>query len=244
MLSAVRRLDMGRVGLLHTGMLGDAVLGRDLPSVEVTQADPTYRAYSSFLVDRVASDVQRAINRYATEDEFQMYNRCFNGQHNGHWVASLMTEASSPFMDAEFLSYCMHIPRAMRYKQQIYLDWVLAKHPAADRYVWEKTRGTRPSQGPVMRFVKKYLWAASVLGRGRWDLVSMNPLKSWEKTNAALMEFMEAYWRDHAEVLDDHPELRRDCDRLFRSEGSWNRGSILEKTQVMTLVEAIRMIWE
>jgi len=244
MLSALRRLDMGRVGMLHTGMLGDAVLGSYLPSVAVTKADPTSGAYSSFLVDRVASDVQHAIDRYASEEEFLMHNRGFNSMHNGHWVANLMTEATSPFLDIEFLSYSLRIPRAMRYKEQIYIDWIMAKHPAADRYAWEKTRGARPSDGPAMQFIKRHVWAAAVLGRGRWDLVSMNPFKSWEKTNAALMAFIEAYWRDNAEVLDDYSQLRRDCERLFRAKGSWKRGSILGKTQVMTLVEAVRMIWE
>lgn len=244
LLSALKRLDTSRVGMLHTGMIGDAVLGSFLTGVETAQATLPAGAYSTVLLDRIASDVQAAMNRYETEDEFLMYNRGCNGALNGNWTTYQVTECTSPFLDVEFLTYCMRIPRLFRNKEQIYIDWIMAKHPAADRYVWEKTRGARPSDGPVMRFVKKYLWAASVLGRGRWDLVSMNPLKSWEKTNATLMAFMEAYWRDHAEVLDDYPELRRDCERLFRFEGSWKRGSILDKTQVMTLVEAIRMIWQ
>ena len=243
LLSTLKRLDVSRVGMLHTGMVGDAVLGSFLTGVASAGAVLPAGAYSTLLINRIAKDVQTAIDRYETEDEFLMYNRGCNAALHGNWVTYQMTECTSPFLDVEFLAYCMRIPRLFRYKEQIYVDWIVAKHPSADRYAWERLRGARPSQGPVVRFLKKYFWAASVLGRGRWDLVTMNPLKSWEKSNTALMEFMEDYWRTHAEVLEDYAQIRSDCERLFYSKGSWIEGSIPAKSQVLTLVEAVRLIW-
>jgi len=236
LLAALRRLDMRRSGLLHTGMIGDAVLGSFIKDMAPRRARLGEGAYSKHLLHRVAPDVERILRSYETEDEFLMYNRAFNGALNGNWTTYQLTECASPFLDRDMLVYSMRIPRALRCKEQIYRDWILAKHPGAARYMWEKAKAKVGDPALVAR-LKKYAWMAGIVLRGRWDQVSMNPFKHWYKANPALRKFMLDYWRDHAPLLDAYPDLREDCRSLFE-EGP--RG-FLEKAQVMTLLAAMEM---
>ena len=184
----------------------------------------------------MAPDVERILQSYETEDEFLMYNRAFNGALNGNWTTYQLTECASPFLDRDMLVYAMRIPRALRCKEQIYRDWILAKHPGAARYMWEKAKAKVGDPALVAR-LKRYAWMAGIVLRGRWDQVSMNPFKHWYKANPALRTFVLDYWRDHAPLLDAYPDLREDCRSLFE-EGP--RG-FLEKAQVMTLLAAMEM---
>jgi len=240
LLRALNRLDMSRLGMLHTGMVGDAVLGSFLEGVSPCKAKVPAGAYSAFLMDRIAPDVQTIMDRYETEDEFLMYNRGFNGALNGNWTTYLFTECTSPFLDLEFLDYAMRIPRAIRLGEQIYFDWILAKHPGVARYPWEKTKA-KISDGLLVQKLKMLWWMAGVVLRWRWEQISMNPFKSWAKTNPALVRFFQEHWDANSHRLDGWPELKADCVRMFEGAGSRFMGPLIARTQVMTLVEAVRL---
>ena len=235
LLAALCRVDTVRTGLLHTGMLGDAVLGSYVSQVPPCKAKHPWGAYDTHLLDRVLPEVKAAGDQYATEYEFVLYNRGFNGTLNGNWTTYQLTECTSPFLDWDMLAYNTRIPRELQYREQVYLDWILARYPQAARYVWEK-RKAKITDGPMLRRLKKAWWIAGIVLRNRWDQVSMNPFEAWYKSNPALKEFLDGYWRDHADVLDASPELKRDCDSLFHKAGP----SVLAKTQVITLLEAVR----
>lgn len=234
LLSAMRRINLETAGMLHMGQVGDAVLGSFLRSVEPRKAEVGWGVYSSHLLSRIAPDVQKIIDSYPTENEFLMYNRGCNGALNGNWTTYQVTEVTSPFLDPGFLAYCMRIPRAMRFHETIYTDWIQAKRPLAAKYMWEKIKAM-VSDPPWVRKIKKYKWMAGIVLSGRWDQKSMNPFNDWYKTNPRLREFVDGYWNRHSHRLDSYPELKKDAAELF------NVGPLMAKTQVMTLLEAIRL---
>ena len=63
----------------------------------------------------------------------------------------------------------------------------------------------------------------------------MNPFEHWYHSNEGLREFARGHYEKHIDMLDAFKELKRDCGTLFRT------GSFLEKTQVLTLLEAYKM---
>jgi asparagine synthase (glutamine-hydrolysing) len=234
LLSCVRTINFNRFGLLHTGQIGDAIMGSFLSGPSPQPPSPLLGAYSGKLADKILSVASDIIKRYDTEEMFKLYNRAFNGALNGNWTSHQFTESGSPFLDVDFCEYCFSIPPAMRYKEGIYVDWILAKHRNLAKYPWTRTKAKLTDNWLVAMF-KRYLWIAQVILLRRGDLRSMNPSQYWQKTNPELRGYMERYFEQNIHLLDDYPELRKDSEQMFKT------GTLIEKTQPMTLLAAIKL---
>ena len=64
---------------------------------------------------------------------------------------------------------------------------------------------------------------------------SMNPTEYWYRTNPGLKSHIEKYYDDHIPLLNPFPTLMNDANILFKN------GTVLEKTQVLTLLSAIKL---
>ena len=151
-----------------------------------------------------------------------LYNRAFNGALNGTWTACQFTESASPFLDAEFMKYCFSIPPSMRYKEKIYIEWILSRHPDAAKYVWEATK-LKPSTNKVLPFIVKVFRRAYIKAFGKTNLLSMNPFQYWYKTNEQLRLFINNHFQQNIYLLDEYPELKSDSTRLFNEWWLWWR---------------------
>jgi asparagine synthase (glutamine-hydrolysing) len=234
LLSCVETINFDHFGMLHTGMIGDAIMGSFLSKPSHQPPKPLLGTYSTKLANKILPVASDIIKRYETEDMFKLYNRAFNGALNGNWTTHQFTETGSPFLDVDFCEYCFSIPPAMRYKEGIYFEWILAKHRNFAKYSWTGSKAKLTDSRLVAMF-KRYLWAARVILLRRGDLRSMNPFQYWLKTNAGLRAYFERYFEQNIYLLDDYPELRKDSEQLFRT------GILTEKAQVMTLLEAIKL---
>jgi asparagine synthase (glutamine-hydrolysing) len=233
-LSSFRNINMIPFGMQHSGQLGDAVLGSYLSKPGREKPQLLSGAYSSHLSDKISSVANKVLQNYESEEIFKLYNRGFNGIVNGDWMVNQFTESCSPFLDVDFLRYTLSIPPALKFKEQIYHEWILTKRPAAAKYVWERTRAKLTTSDTIVKakqFVRKVRF--KLLGQSAFG--SMNPFHYWYRTNAELRRYMEDYFYKHIYVLDDYPELKSDCKKLF------DEGHILEKTQAMTLLEAVKL---
>jgi len=236
-LTALSKVDFGQYGMLHTGQIGDAVLGSFLSEPNQRKPLPLRRgAYSKRLMGRIADVVERLAGAYNSEEIFLFYNRAFNGALNGNWMTYQFTESGSPFLDPDFLAYALRIPPAMRYEEAIYEEWILAKHPRAARYIWANTQAYL-SDGKIVRFIRNYAWRALARLLPRLFPRSMNPFDEWYKTNDTLRRFFTDYYDRNAWLLESEPQLSRDCKQLY------DEGRVLEKCQVMTLLEGIKLHW-
>ena len=174
------------------------------------------------------------LTRYESEEMFMFYSRGFNGVVNGYWVANQYTEACSAFLDVDFLNYALSIPPALKYKAKIYRQWILARHPLAAKYIWEKTRARISANDHIVKIRRLLrLLRSRILGQRASD--SMNPFDYWYRTNPRLPCYMDSYFKENIERLDKYPELKVDCQKLFA------RGRFEEKAQCLTLLEAIKL---
>lgn len=242
LLSAMRRVNMRSVGMLHMGQLGGGIMGAYLEGSEWRRATTSSGAYSSYLIDRIAGEVKALTEKYESEELFVLYNRGFNGVLNGNWMTHQFTECTSPFLDWDFLTYAMRVPRALRFKNNIYRRWILTKHPAAARYPWEKIKTSlrRPSW---WQRVASLAWKARIASMRDWERISMNPFGSWYKSNPDLRGWVNNYWRDNAQHLEAYPEIRKDCESLLHRAEPERKGPLLGQTQVLTLLEAVKLYW-
>lgn len=233
MLSALKKINFSQYGLLHTGQIGDAVLGSFLTSKKTNSPHINDGAYSIKLLGKIDNVFKKISQKYNSEEIFKFYNRAFNGALNGDWITNQFTESSSPFLEPEFLSYCLKIPPQLKYKEKIYIEWILLKHPNYAKYVWEK-QGIRPTYSKLKLLNKKVFDKVNRVFKGENESFKMNPFDYWYKNNKGLNEFLNTYYNINKYYLDKYPELKRDCNTLF------NEGNTGEKTQVITLLQDMK----
>lgn len=222
------------LGLLHTGQLGDAIMGTYLSSPRIEKNISFSGSYSNLLISKVKSLFSTIAKNFENTETFKFYNRGSNGIFNGYRVSETFSEYASPFLHVDFLDYAMSISPVLRYEEKVYLDWIIQEAPEAAKYPWEKT-GLPINAGKFRKFLRKGMRYARrrVLGPSPKD--SMNPFNYWYKTNSSLRETYEDYYRKHIDLLSKHPELQRDVEKMF------NDGTPLEKTQPLTLLAAIKL---
>ena len=226
------------IGLVHTGMIGDLILGSYLPHThhsKVSEEIIKKTAYSTRLIQKTDPEVLAELKSvYATDELFAFGERCINGVFNGYRVSESFSEYASPFLHVDFLDYAMAISPVLRYEEKVYLDWIIQEAPEAAKYPWEKT-GLPISAGKFRKFVRKGMRYARRKTLGPSPMDSMNPFNYWYKTNDSLRETFENYFEKHIDLLSHRPELRRDVEKMF------NEGTPLEKTQPLTLLAAIKL---
>ena len=233
-LSFLRKINFGPFGMLHSGQIGDAVLGSFLSKPRKVKPQPFAGAISSYLSTRISSEISKILKNYESEEIFKFYNRAFNGVVNGNWMANQFTETCSPFLDVDFLQYALSIPPAMKFKEKIYIEWILAKHPDAAKYVWEKLR-TKITTNSVIVKMKWFARGVRYKLLPERPLDSMTPWHYWYRTNPKLRKYMDDYFWQNVHVLENYRELKGDCEELFKN------GKIIEKVQAMTLLEAMHL---
>jgi asparagine synthase (glutamine-hydrolysing) len=235
----LKLFDWETLGLIHTGQVGGAVLGgyssKKNPS-PVTINDITHIASSTKLLNEKFIEKLNLLNKYENSEIFKFYERGINGTFNGYRVAEQFTEFSSPFLDKDFLDYAMRIP-LKRYKEEIYHTWIKSEIPEVAKYPRENT-GMKIHLGPsrlVLRFFADILRYSKMKYQGENFKYSMNPTEYWYRTNPGLKSHIEKYYDDHIPLLNPFPTLMNDANILFKN------GTVLEKTQVLTLLSAIKL---
>ncbi len=236
LLSCLKSLDLCEFGLIHSGQVGDAILGSFLSEPNITTPKITSGAYSKKLLSRIESEVENIVKKYEREEDFLLYTRGFNGAINGNWMASQFTEVSSPFLDTDFIEYCFSIPPKMKYKQKIYIEWILSKRSTAANYMWEKTK-TKPSTARFLPFCIKMCRRLLMKIVGNYRYSSMNPFNYWYSQNEELRNYMRDYICNNIDLLSGHGDLYTDVQDLALN------GTFLEKTQAMTLIEACKLFF-
>ncbi len=247
-------------GLIHTGQLGDAILGTFFKS-----APPNYNysltsgAYSTDLIDRI-----KPLNRadYENEEVFKIYTRAFNGADIGLVFLQSFTESYSPFYDMDLFNFALSVPLKYRLHQQLYKKWILEKYPQAAQFPHNGKVEIGLSQKQTLKILcKNTIKETARSGLKLFGLTprhayrafkptlqgpyadnpmlhryyytptgSMNPLGYWYETNERVRNYMDTYYKEHIELLTDYPELKKDSADLYGKRG------IIEKIAVLSLL--------
>jgi len=225
-------------GLLHTGMVGDAVIGGTfLSRGEHLKAQPFAESYSHTLLSRIESIAIAISQEYENAELYHFYTRAINGTFNGYWTINQFTEFSSPFLYIDFLEYALKIHPQHRFHYKIYHQWIIEYLPEATKFVWERA-GMKINTNLFWyrHYVRRALKRISGFIRGPLPSDSMNPMDYWFKTNGQLVEIFNNYFLSHIEALRPNAELHKDATLLFK------QGTPDEKTQVLTLLAALQLL--
>ena len=249
-------------GIIHTGQIGDSVIGTFFKKNEY---NPEYKlgqsAYSVELIERL-SDYQIQED-YKNEEIFCLYTRAFTGADQGLLTFQENSESCSPFTDVDFLEFCYKIPLNLRFGHKIYFDWVLQKYPGAAEYVWEHTgKKIEPFENKELKYTQlmgKRIPAIGNPGFSRWlkgsilrrlglrkkgqkpqtaalaSKNNMNPVDYWYNTNPYIKEFMDKYWDDNQYVIPEG-QIKDDMTHLYRD------CVLCEKLQCLSVLSAMKLI--
>jgi asparagine synthase (glutamine-hydrolysing) len=237
-LSFYKLLNFGSFGMLHTGQLGGGTLGSYLTKPFQEKPQCSSGSYSTYLFSKISETIEKILARYDSEEIFTLYNRGFNGIVNGNWMAQTFTEVASPFLYLDFFEYALRIPPSLRFHHDIYLEWIRKKHPLVARYPWEKTGKKITASTTSITWKKRLKAYKQILSYklfGTNSPHSMNPFEYWYATNYQLVQYMQDTFQQLIDQLDDNSELQQDVKTLFE------QGTLTEKTQVLTLLEAVKL---
>lgn len=241
--SILKYLNFERMGMLHSGMLGDVIVGSYFSNLRSDfYTIKAEGAYSKRFLDRISYN---ALQNYPNQEMFLMYQRGFNGINNGLVITNQFVETMSPFYDVDFLEYCFSIPVNIRANHVIYKKWIEIKYPKAGGYVWEKTKRAVnhkplfniPFKGrniPIEDLFQKISTKLGIRASGLSSKNHMNPFDYWYNQNSSLREFQLNYFNDNKHIVKLISEnLYNDIEDLFK-------GTAIEKTQSLSLISTIK----
>ena len=243
-LSMYQFINFDRVGLLHSGQLGDVVLGTFYSSLEANkQFSLGDGAYSkNNLLNKLNIELKE---EYPNEEIFKMYVRGFYGANQGLFGIMNYTETYSPFYDIDFMKFALSLPLHLRFDHYIYKKWINKKYPKAAKYIWEREKVAvsypywiklKGKSVPLNQFPNKILSKLGFSKYGQNTENNMNPLNFWYNSNKDLKEWMDVFFRSNIETLDEHSEIKKYCTELyFKSNGT-------EKIQVLSILSLLRIL--
>lgn len=243
-LSLYNYLNFEKLGILHSGQLGDVIIGT---YASTTNPDNSYvfgdGAFSKKLLHAIKTLTFK--EQYPNEEIFKMYIRGFYGMNLGLLGILEHTETYSPFYDIDFMEFALSIPLKLRFNHYIYKKWIITKYPKAANYIWEKDKvpvnykywlTLKGKKIPLNQLSKKMASQLGLASYGSNTKNNMNPLQYWFNTNSQLRKCIDDYFNEHIQLLNEYIQLKKDSETLF------TEGNGTERVQVLSLLGAVKNI--
>ena len=119
------------------------------------------------------------------------------------------------------------------------------KYPQACEYVWEREKvpvkyncwiKIKGRKIPLSQIFNRVLGKIGFVKYGSNTKNHMNPLQYWYKSNPELKAWIDQYFKENINELNDYYNLKTDCEKLFNSD-EWTG-----KVQVLSLLSAIKLL--
>jgi len=236
----IKNINPSDIGLIHTGMLGDVVVGTFFLNKKWKETfELGDGAYSKTLLKGLKKWYRFDQEfKYENQEIFNFYNRGFNGANMGSpLVFQQITESYSPFYDLDFLEFCLTIPPELKWDNKLYYKWVNTKNKLALNY---PHNGRKINTKLLIPYKDKNYTFQEFLKLGKQKIkrklgllkkspLSMNPLEYWYEKNSNLRTYMDSYFEENIKFIKNQ-ELKLDCINLYKS------GCGSEKDQVLSLL--------
>lgn len=241
LLDATNSINLEPYGFLYNGNLADVMHGDYIEGLEHTKPSLSNWAYSSRLLNKVDFVQDRIIKKYGNEEKFAIYNRGVNAIYNGSISMLDTMETCEPYTHQDIVKYFTKMPPKYKYKEALFLKMIQKYYPKATDYKWQKwnVKPTSFNTKFMMTFFGKvYRVLDGKIQSLTTQSNNMNPFDKWYENNEQLREFITLYLKENINYLDKYPGLKKDCIMIL------DNGKLIEKTQVMTLIQFIKRINE
>ena len=226
-------INYDNVGLIHTGQIGDVVLSSCVAD-NSTNVDLNLGRNSHLLELRYKA--KEDINNM---EEFFIYGRAAQGALATSYSTSPYTYIVSPFLDKDLIEYCAKIPYTIRRDHRLYWAWIDRKYPAAGKFMSTRNRAEQNIslrdnvvlhlRGIQARFkrIREYLFRTNSCNH-------MNPYQFWYETNPRLRNFIETYFVENIELVNNYPQLQIETRKLF------SQGNAFEKLMAISMLATVK----
>jgi len=233
-LDSLKNINFNDYGLVHTGMLGDGILGNFVKDKKDNKLNIKDGLKSDINFKNIELLVEKIQANYDNKELFLLYNKGFNAVLNGYLAINMYTEASAPFLDVDFLEFCLTIPNKYRYNEKIYREWILKKHPNIAKYRWETT-GLPLRFGPKVRYFTRgaYYILNNWLKLRNFNY-TMIPINTWYIKNKKISETYNDYYNRNISLLNND-KIKIIVEELFNSKNPSNL------VLPLTLLSAIKL---
>lgn len=228
-------------GIVHTGQLGDAILGGTYPRGAF---DPDLHfwkgAYSTMLKNKVCINTIK--NNYSTVKEYLFQNRGLNFINYGSQPYQINHYTLSPFLDNDILEFVNQVPNNLLDDYYLYDQWILTCHPEIAKFKHNGTRSigrknynrfTLFNRSIDINLLPKKIYE-KIIERRKYSLLDMNPIAGWIEQNSYLKNFLDKIIEENIDLLDEYPELKKDVKYLY------NFGIGKEKLLAITFLSAYK----
>ena len=221
--NAFKGINFTDYGLVHSGQLGDAAFGsfikpnfdyaNNLDKIGVTGFVRNKKLLEKLpFLKTIVQDYQNTDN-----DVFTFEQRQVNGTLMGDKVFNNFIDIASPFYDRDFLEVMLSIPTRRKLNQQIYFDWLNAKHPEITNYKWDKI-GLKPNSDFNVKygrlFKKYYNGGKKYLGLA-YD--SMSPIHTWLKKDPSILQEFDRLFEENIGLIQDK-EIQKDFRQIYKDD--------------------------
>lgn len=235
----LKLVDTRNWGIIHTGVLGDIVIG-----TFAKENSPKYYtigdgAFSIKMIEKLKKYLCIKEKNYEIG---MIQNRGINGACLGYALTfRYYAEDLSPFLNIDFFDFCLSIPTEMKQKHKLYYAWVRKFHPEAKKYkhngVSIKGSRTIKFQGKEYRICAIPDLLANTIRSKVKSNYGMNPFQSWYDNNHELQEIMGKYYLENKHEVRKWKELYKDVEWLFV------HGNAKEKIQVISLIGSVKLMF-
>ncbi|SMC35290.1 asparagine synthase-related protein [Moheibacter sediminis] len=236
---AYQFINKENLGLIHSGQLGDGVLGGFNKSPFKISPSKEKIVYSEFLFDKFAKPFQKITNEYDSEELFLLRNVGYNRAVLGSFMAEDYSYQTSPFMTSFFLKLAVSLPESWKFKQKLYLEW-LNKHCAeASQFRWERTL-LKPNAAWKTKFgdivmTRAYSFIQEKILQNH-EGSKMGNYEYYYDRNKDINGFINGYYNENISKIKDL-ELCGDMSKMY------NEGSFEEKMLVITVLASNKYLF-
>ena len=167
------------------------------------------------------------------------------GALSTHYLISNYTYAVSPFLNPEFIQFCISLPHSFRKKHKIYWAWIDKCYPEAGLIPCSRTRkydgiqfkfAIQSLRRVILRRLHKSAHSiAKVLHLKETKASSnnMSPFTFWYETNNQFRCFVNDYYERNIYLLNDYPILNKEAQVLFNSSNAFDKLLVISLLSVI-----------
>lgn len=231
-------LNLSNIGIQHTGLLGDINDG-SFSSVsyhEKPYFDEKYRF--SKLLDSNILDC-RVLEMYKTHEIFCFYTRGLLGGLGTHLIRQNYVETYSPFQDVDFLKFTFQLPLNMRVNG-IFKKWLIEYYPESTKIVYDHTMCRITDSDIKIKLRKIFIYLPRKIKKKlgfkniQKSHESMNPYEFWYNKNEKLRGFINIYYKENINKLNEYPELKKLNEEMYLN------GNVIDKMLMMTVLGTLK----
>lgn len=242
-LKNIKMLDMDKIGIHHTGILGDIHDGSFVSADVHEPPDLNRDKYRMSYANKFDfSDFD--ISGFPNQELFLFKTRGILFGLTSNLIRQSVTETYSPFADVDFLNVYFSISLKDRVSGKILQKWVLNRYPEINKVVYSNT-GVKLTTSIYLRKIKslfriitdRYIKKGLAVIKIPVDTSpkdSMNPFEFWYISNLEFRNYIDNYFKNNIELLNKYKNVRGFCENNF------NTGKCIDKLLALTVVSVIK----